>query len=298
MKGYLFRHADLTKSPVCGLAMLNPLWCHMKRRLENETVLIFGRKNSTLIEVGNEVVEVKPGRMVLLPANILHQGHEPVKVPVSYWWVHFTQCMESEDENRYFLPKQIDLPYTEKVCEDSILLPSVLDVRNPLPFVNAFSELLREYEHPSFSPLVYRGKVLSLLLSFSEEYALQQADKNTSSSEKTNALVKQVLEKIEDELSNPDASVKYFASLLKVNADYLGRCFKEEMEVPLGQYIQKRRIELACSRLRETFAGVEEVALQCGYGSRRQFYDDFKKHTGKTPTEYRASSAYVGINAL
>lgn len=298
MKEYVFRHVECTRSPVCGLAMLNPGWCHMSRLLENETVLIFGRKNSTLIDAGGEILEVRPGRMVILPARILHRGAEPVKIPVSYWWVHFYQVMRLEDETRYFMPRTVD--NSADLGDDSIVLPSFMDVRNPMQYANLFSELLSRYEHPGFSPMVYHSLVERLLLAFAEEYHEQsfESSRTQASQTATPVLVRKILELIEDELSNPDASVKYFASALKLNPDYLGRCFKEVMETSIGQYIQKRRVELACSRLRETSASVEEVASQCGFGSRRQFYEEFRRFTGKTPSVYRSESAYVGVNAL
>ena len=69
-------------------------------------------------------------------------------------------------------------------------------------------------------------------------------------------------------------------------------------DVPVGQYISRRRVELACSRLRENNLNMAEVAAECGFGSRRQFFEVFRQHTGKTPAAYRAESAYVGINVL
>ena len=293
---YRFNHIECTRSPVCGLAMLNPGWCHMKRFLENETVLIFGRKNSALIDVSGEILEVKPGRMILLPAGLWHEGAKSIKQPVSYWWVHFYQCRISNEEHTYYLPQKTD---SSCGADNSIVLPLTLDVKNSSPYENAFSELLQEYQHPGFTPLIYHSMVERLLLMFASEFnskiSVHTAENKNSATE---ALVQKIHSLIEDELSNPDASVKYFASLLNLNADYIGRCFKEVTGTSIGQYIQKRRVSLACSRLRETSASVEEVAFQCGFGSRRQFYDEFKRLTGKTPALYRSESAYIGINAL
>ena len=304
LKNYIYSHVECTASPVCGLAMLNPGWRHMERNLENESVLIFGRKNSALIDIGDETVEIKPGRAVLLPAGVFHRGSETIREPVSYWWVHFFQQFEDKNKTRYFLPveyeKKKQPDFMVKNNKNSVVLPLYLDVQNSALYANLLTEILHEYEEPGFSPLMYNALVEKFILTIAEEYYLSEKQVEfVSQKEKSSPLlVKKLLELIEEELSNPNASVKFFAAEMSLNADYIGRCFKEVKGVSVGQYIQRRRVELACSRLRENSASVEEIAFMCGFGSRRQFYDEFKKFTKKTPSQYRADSAYVGLNVL
>ncbi|MCR4736041.1 MAG: AraC family transcriptional regulator [Treponema sp.] len=306
MKYYFFTNADKTKSSVCGCAMLNPGWCHMQRKLDCESVLIIGRKNTCLIDNCGERLEVKPGRMILLPAGLLHKGIEAIKEPCSYYWFHFFQRSEYSDELRYFLPKEIDEKEAEKLLsnprdfynkyENDILLPQSFDLISVEKINNLCAEILHEYAKPSFSRLVYNQMIEELLLTIDMDcfkYFSEKTDDKADS-----VLVKKLLLLFEDELSNQNASVKFFADLLNVNQDYLGRCFKNVMDISIGKYITKRRISLACSRLRETHDSIEEIARQCGFGSRRQFYDDFKQLTGTTPLRYREDSAYIGINTL
>ena len=111
-------------------------------------------------------------------------------------------------------------------------------------------------------------------------------------------MVRQLIGMMEDELSNADASVKFFADRMNVNADYLGRIFKNAMHIPVGQYIARRRVELACTRLRESSDRIDDIFVQCGFGSRRQFYEEFSRITGKTPRLYRDECAFMGINSL
>lgn len=306
MNYYLFKQFNLTTSPVCGLAMLNPGWCHMKRRLESESVLIIGKKNTTLIDDEGTRLEVKPGRMILLPARHLHKGMEAITKPVSYYWIHFYQCLSDDDELRYFLPKQIEEQEALTILrskaisyqrmEDSIILPQQLDLENSAAITNMCTAILSEHAKPSFSPLVYNHLVQSLLLELcAQSFDSVQKTKRRNSEP---SLAQQVVVLLEDELSNPDVSVKYLANRLEVNADYLGRSFKDVMHASIGQYIIRRRVELSCMRLRETNSGIEEIAKECGFGSRRQFYEEFKRVVGKTPASYRTESAYIGINSL
>ncbi|WP_407425067.1 helix-turn-helix domain-containing protein [Treponema sp.] len=301
---YHLRRVDSTRSPVCGLAMLNPGWIHMRRSLETETVLLIGKKGSAKIEDNGNSFEIAENKMLLLPASHLHRGVEPCSRAVSYWWFHFYQCVELDDELRIFLPKQIDeaeasLLASEKkssVRKTDIILPQSMELLNPERIGNLCGEALHSFSEPDFSSMAYNIAVQKILLELEKQFF--KGVRETSEKTAVSTLVKKTLELLESELSNPNASVKYFADRLCVNPDYLGRCFKEVMKIPVGKYLNLRRVELACSRLRESNHRVEEIAFECGFGSRRQFFEEFKRKTGKTPSAYRAESAYIGINVL
>lgn len=286
--------------------MLSPGWIHMTRRMENESVLILGRKNTALLDDEGTQLEIKPARMILLPANRLHKGLEPVTQSVSYYWVHFSQRIDTDDEKRYLLPKLVDEKEAKTILgsravayqrlDDSILLPQMLDVKEPESLYNLFNALLAEYRKPGCSAMTYRLMVEELLMrTYSECFNIyaQSSDAGIKPS-----LVQQVIILIEENLSDTNTSVKYLADKLHISDDYLGRSFKEAMHISVGQYIVRKRIELACMRLRENHDSIDTIAAQCGFGSRRQFYDQFQVITGKTPGAYRADSAFIGTITL
>ncbi len=303
---YHLRRVDATRSPVCGLAMLNPGWQHMQRCLETESVLLIGKRGSAKIEDNGIPFEISEGSMLLLPAGHIHRGLIPADKPLSYWWFHFYQCVELDDELRIFLPHKLsweeastslsDQSARTELLKTGIILPQTMKLSKPELIGNLCGEALQNFASGN-SPMAYHNSLQKLLLELGREgeATIQEQKEERGAS---HVLVKQVLELLERELSNPNASVKFFADLLHVNPDYLGRCFKEEQKIPVGQYINRRRVELACLRLRESNSNMEEVARECGFGSRRQFFDEFKKRIGKTPAQYRGESAYVGINAL
>ena len=303
---YLFRHIDLTHSSLCGLAMLKPGWCHIKRCLDIETVLIIGKNGSAIIEDDGREFEIKENRALLLPATHLHRGTIPATEPLSYWWFHLYQSINLDEELRVFLPKQIEsskakelLSLPEKnpaLFRDGIILPQIMDLSSPELIRNLCGEALQAFVSSTSSYMLYHNTLQKLMLELGKQSVASVSTAQNLNAQ--NSLVKRILELLESELTNPNASVKYFADALCVNSDYLGRCFKGVMSQPVGQYLTRRRVELACARLRESNKSVEEVAKECGFGSRRQFFDDFKRHTGKTPSMYRSDSAYIGINTL
>ena len=60
-------------------------------------------------------------------------------------------------------------------------------------------------------------------------------------------------------------------------------------EYNFTDFINKYRVNHACKLLSEGFKQkltLEAIGLECGFGSRTNFYNAFKKVTGKTPSEY------------
>ena len=55
----------------------------------------------------------------------------------------------------------------------------------------------------------------------------------------------------------------------------------------VGQYLIRARIELACSRLRQTESAIAGIALDCGYGDQAAFTRQFRKSVGLTPSQYQ-----------
>ncbi len=303
---FYFRHLESTSSSVCGLAMLNPGWIHMRRCLETESVLLIGKRGSASIEDMGLPFEISEKNMLILPAGHVHRGLKKAEKPLSYWWFHFHQAIKLDDELRIFLPKRIydedvestlsDKNYRKEILKEGIILPQSMEISNFDLISNLCGEALQAFQEADNSSLSYNNILEKILLELGKQYENSILEREME--EKSNPLVKKILEILQKELSNPNASVKYFADCLNLNADYLGRCFKKAMYMPLGQYIARRRVQLACSRLRETNSNIAKIAEECGFGSRRQFFEIFRQHVGKTPAAYRAESAYVGINAL
>ena len=88
-----------------------------------------------------------------------------------------------------------------------------------------------------------------------------------------------------------DISLKTLACELNINAAYLGQLFKTETGQLFSVFLNQTRIEHAQKLLLNTTLPLNEISQQCGYANISYFYNIFKKHTGKTPTQYRKSQA-------
>lgn len=57
--------------------------------------------------------------------------------------------------------------------------------------------------------------------------------------------------------------------------------------VSTRQYLVRTRIELACSRLRQSNDPISQIALDCGYGDQAAFTRQFRKSVRMTPSQYQ-----------
>ena len=102
-------------------------------------------------------------------------------------------------------------------------------------------------------------------------------------------LVQKVIALVDFDIT-ADLTLSRQAEILNVNASYLSTLFKKEMGMTLTEYVTKKRVEHAAFLLTSTNLQIQLVAQNCGIYDVNYFTKMFKKHTGKTPKEYREAS--------
>ena len=110
----------------------------------------------------------------------------------------------------------------------------------------------------------------------------------TSQSEYKN-FIEQTLQYVDDNLSNPNLSLKWIAeNYLYMNVDYLSKQFIKETGYKFSYYLTSKRMEKAKQLLlQDTTKNIYDVAEQVGCGNNPQYFSQiFKKYTGMTPTTY------------
>ena len=79
------------------------------------------------------------------------------------------------------------------------------------------------------------------------------------------------------------------AEHVNLSPDYISKIFKSVTGKNLSQYIIDERMEKAVLLMKTTRLNVSQVAVEVGCDNFSYFSKLFKKHTGLTPREYRAS---------
>ncbi|MFO8000637.1 MAG: two-component regulator propeller domain-containing protein [Marinilabilia sp.] len=92
---------------------------------------------------------------------------------------------------------------------------------------------------------------------------------------------------IENNLSNPDLTVKMLAEKLSMSNSMLYRKTSELLNINPNTFIRKMRMMKAAEMLEENHLSISEVAYYCGYKDVSYFGVTFKKDHGLTPSQYQ-----------
>ncbi|MEK3737931.1 MULTISPECIES: response regulator transcription factor [Paenibacillus] len=145
-------------------------------------------------------------------------------------------------------------------------------------------------EYVTDIPKLYNMASLRGAFQLLEKTALELAARNSGwAAKRQNDLIDSVLRIIENNLGNPDLSLKWIGNeLLYVNVDYLGKMFTKKMGSKFSNYLVRLRMESA-KRLMEQDKDLRiyDIAVMMGYPEDAQYFSKlFKRYAGMTPTEY------------
>ncbi|MDN4165905.1 AraC family transcriptional regulator [Cytophagales bacterium LB-30] len=85
-------------------------------------------------------------------------------------------------------------------------------------------------------------------------------------------------------------TIEEYASLLHVSPNHLSQSIKSASDKTALSYINERLLAEAKSLIQFTDFDIAEIAYQLNFSDPANFGKFFKKHTGKTPLEYRKQS--------
>jgi AraC-like DNA-binding protein len=77
------------------------------------------------------------------------------------------------------------------------------------------------------------------------------------------------------------------AQLVHLAPGSLCRFFKSEMDMTIFDYLNKIKVDYACSLLLNRELGIVDIAYDCGFNNLSHFNKQFKKNMNSTPSQYR-----------
>ncbi|MED8995634.1 helix-turn-helix transcriptional regulator [Escherichia coli] len=99
--------------------------------------------------------------------------------------------------------------------------------------------------------------------------------------------INSILKYIDAHLEHELITINSLASYSGYSRRYLQLLFRRYVGIPVGTYIQLRRVTESAAYLRLTHRTLSDVAGRLCYDSQQTFNREFKKHTGYTPKLYR-----------
>lgn len=137
--------------------------------------------------------------------------------------------------------------------------------------------------------LMHADSVPALRRQLDSAVALLMEQRRSSAKEEPN-VAEQVALIMHQHLSDAEFSLDDVASRLYLSPNYLRQLFKRATGTTFVDHLTRLRMERAMILLRSTEIRIGDVAEEVGYVDARYFSACFKRHTGLTPSEFRAAA--------
>ncbi len=109
---------------------------------------------------------------------------------------------------------------------------------------------------------------------------------DTAETKRLSREIADVVEFINEKLHMP-LTARLLAARVNMSSGNLARRFRNEIGMPLYEYISLQRLELARYYLQKSDKNMEDIALCCGFLSGSSFSHFFVRRTGESPQAYR-----------
>lgn len=145
----------------------------------------------------------------------------------------------------------------------------------------------QQVPHPAFT---YNGdpegrpeeELFRLLSSFMTAFHQSIADNRFSYIQKSIAYIRANLDQ--------NLTLQQVARFVHLNPNHFSEVFKRETGLNYIEFVTQERMRKAAEILQGSQTKISEIANRVGYEDIKYFSQQFKKHTGQTPSEFRQSS--------
>ncbi len=153
---------------------------------------------------------------------------------------------------------------------------------------NIYEKMQKEYDEKAEGYIeILRAYLIELLVTIFRVMKKNENDRgrNNIGTEK-DILIERIIEYMTNNF-NEKISIEELSMQAFLSPSHFYRIFKERTGMNVTEFIQKIRIDEACNQLISTSKKIVDIANDVGYSDIKYFNKLFKKHTDKTPSEYR-----------
>jgi len=151
--------------------------------------------------------------------------------------------------------------------------------------------LMKDLTTRGATPLDHLLALLSALAELSQTTGVRtlcRTQTNATVSEQVGRRLKTVLDRVHADIIDLPTQAE-LAESVKLSPQAFSRFFKRQVGKTFVGYVNEWRVGLACRSLLETDEPIIAVAIDSGFDNLSHFNRQFKRITGRTPSDYRRS---------
>jgi AraC-like DNA-binding protein len=247
-----------------------------------EFELILNIKSNGTRIIGDSVELFDRYDMVLIAGNIPHCWN---------YYKQDNQLPEKHGIMLHFRVSSLGEPFLEQ-HEMSSLKELFADAERGIVFSvdeakKAEKHLLQMVNNKGIEKMLDFFNILNILSKAEKKVLLCSENYKLAFDEKGNKRMTDVYTYIRENYFKP-ISLDKVARVAKMSPFSFSRYFKKNCGACFVEYLNRVRTNKACYLLRETDYQVQDIALECGFGSISNFNKQFRKTEGLSPRDYRA----------
>ena len=248
--------------------------------------LYYVTEGTAQVEMSSCVYTLKPNHLYFIPAYTTHSYICDSKF--SHYYIHIYEDQQSETSmfDEWDFPVEVsanntDLGLVKRLCEINPFLK--LPQSNPDAYDNhqtLISNLELNRRRPFCDKVESRG-ILFILMSRFLKYSTPKTDVRDDRIQMSLTYIRKNI--------GSRLNIEQLADKACMSKDHYIRVFKHETGETPNAFITKRKIEKAELALLTTDLPVKSIADLLGYDDYSYFNRIFRKNSGMTPLQYRAS---------
>lgn len=233
-----------------------------------------------ILDLNQTCYEIADHTAFLIPAGIKASYRADKNFPWSYCWTGF---YANPDDIKLILPDS----------SQGAVYPAfdTLEIWNIILRFFQEESSFNDYSEKEFTTDQYHLEInYDCSRSFSMSSVLYQILARLPLPKQNEATVSTNIKRIREYLDysfNKPVQIAEVARLFSIHPTYLSAMFRKEYRISPKGYIIQKRVETAAQLLHTTDLSIKQIAASVGYENQMEFTQLFKKHTGKSPTEYR-----------
>lgn len=242
--------------------------------------IVYARKGEANCLVGGQRIVLRRGEGLFIQSGVIH-GYD---VPQSAELPTLLFKPELIAPERSTLYTKFVEPLLLRGLSHAVLRPSIPWQAELLDNVRSLCTLAGE-KSPTMELDAHAGVCGIWSLLYRHQNEITSLDRTENASQ-TQARLRRMIRFLEEHY-NERICLNDVAKSASVSVSEALRCFRNGVQTTPMDYLNRYRLNCACSRLTATSLSVTEIAAECGFSGAAYFDRVFRRQYGENPTAYR-----------